>query len=125
MTANATLHLPTNFRRIRLERARDPGHADGDAGIGYTMIAPLKRDGLLDTDSARVFRAQCKVVRFRRGEDSVEGYLRRRPGAGGPSITSSRTAPKMMILASGWSVIASVLATMSRSWRMRARTPIA
>lgn len=80
MSATATIKLPANFRRVRLELAREPGHPEGDSGIGYTMIAPLKRDGLLDIDTARLFRAQCTVIRFRRGEDSVEGFLRRRPG---------------------------------------------
>lgn len=72
--------LPGNFRRIRLELAREPGHPGGDSGIGYTVIAPLDADGLLDIDSARHFRERCKVIRFKRGEDAVEGYLRRRPG---------------------------------------------
>lgn len=72
--------LPGNFRRIRLELAREPGHPEGDSGIGYTLIAPLEDDGLLDIDSARQFRERCKVIRFKRGEDAVEGYLRRRPG---------------------------------------------
>ena len=80
MNTSAALKLPANFRRIRLELARERGHPEGDAGVGYTIIAPLKRDGLLDIDSARLFRAHCKVIRFRRGEDSVEGYLRRKPG---------------------------------------------
>lgn len=80
MTTQAAVKLPGNFRRIRLELAREPGHPEGDAGIGYTMLAPLNRDGLLDVDTARLFREQCKVIRFRRGEDSVEGYLRRKPG---------------------------------------------
>jgi hypothetical protein len=72
--------LPGNFRRIRLELAREPGHPEGDAGIGYTLLAPLKPDGSLDIDKARHFREKCKVIRFRRGEESEEGYLRRRPG---------------------------------------------
>jgi len=80
MAASTTLNLPANFRRIRLELAREPGHPAGEVDIGYTMVAPLKSDGLLDIDTARHFREQCKVIRFRRGEESVEGYLRRRPG---------------------------------------------
>ena len=72
--------LPGNFRRIRLELAREPGHPEGEAGIGYTLLAPLKPDGRLDIDSARQFREMCKVIRFRRGEESEEGHLRRRPG---------------------------------------------
>lgn len=80
MAASTTLNLPANFRRIRLELAHESGHPAGEADIGYTMVAPLKSDGLLDIDTARHFREQCKVIRFRRGEESVEGYLRRRPG---------------------------------------------
>jgi hypothetical protein len=72
--------LPANFRRIRLELAREPDHPEGDPGIGYTLLAPLTSDGHLDIDSARYFREACKVVRFTRGEESEEGYLRRRPG---------------------------------------------
>ena len=72
--------LPANFRRIRLELAREPGHPQGEHGIGYTLIAPLSADGHLDVDAANYFREYCKVVRFKSGEDSVDGYLRRRPG---------------------------------------------
>jgi len=72
--------LPGNFRRIRLELAREPDHPEGDSGIGYTLLAPLKSDGLLDVEAARYFRDKCRVVRFKHGEDSEEGYLRRRPG---------------------------------------------
>lgn len=72
--------LPSNFRRIRLELAREPGHPEGDAGIGYTMLAPLTSDGHLDIDAARDFREQCKVIRFTQGKESEKGYLRRRPG---------------------------------------------
>ncbi|MGE0741011.1 MAG: hypothetical protein AB7O98_06680 [Hyphomonadaceae bacterium] len=72
--------LPGNFRRIRLELAREPDHPEGDSGIGYTVLAPLTTDGHLDIDCARRFREMCKVIRFSRGEESDEGYLRRRPG---------------------------------------------
>lgn len=72
--------LPGNFRRIRLELAREPGHPEGDSGIGYTLLAPLGPDGSLDIESARHLRDKCKVIRFRRGEESEDGYLRRRPG---------------------------------------------
>jgi hypothetical protein len=72
--------LPGNFRRIRLELAREHDHPAGDSGIGYTLLAPLTSDGALDIDMARHFRERCKVIRFKRGEESEEGYLRRRPG---------------------------------------------
>ena len=77
---NVAKDLPGNFKRIRLELAREPGRPDGDAGIGYSVLAPLKADGLLDVETAKQYRDKCTVIRFHEGEDSVEGYLRRRPG---------------------------------------------
>ena len=79
MTAAAAQTLPANFRRIRLELAREPRHPEGDARIGYTMIAPLDAEGRLDADTWRNFKQDCRVVRFHAVEDKEEGYLRRRP----------------------------------------------
>src|SRR5512147_572374 len=80
MSLNQAARLPSMFRRIRLELAREPGHPEGDSGVGYTVLAPLKADGQLDVENARRHRDDCKVIRFRSGEESQEGYLRRRPG---------------------------------------------
>ena len=81
MTAAAAQTLPANFRRIRLELAREPRHPEGDARIGYTVIAPLDAEGRLDAETWRRFKQECRVVRFRAVEDNnEEGYLRRRPG---------------------------------------------
>lgn len=80
MTANATLDLPANFRSIRLELAREPRHPEGDPHIGYTVIAPLEKDGRLDIETARAHKEACRVVRFHAAREHEEGYLRRRPG---------------------------------------------
>jgi hypothetical protein len=72
--------LPDTFRRIRLELAREPGRPSGDAGIGYTLVAPLDPEGRLDAEQANQHREACKVVRFHEGEESEIGFLRRRPG---------------------------------------------
>jgi hypothetical protein len=72
--------LPETFRRIRLERAREPGRPLGDPDIGYTLVAPLDAEGRLDAPEVRRHREACKVVRFHRGEESDIGYLKRRPG---------------------------------------------
>lgn len=80
MNAVAAQTLPTNFRLIRLELAREPGHPEGDPRFGYTMIAPLDAEGRLDAETWRSFKQDCRVVRFRAAEDNEEGYLRRRPG---------------------------------------------
>ena len=80
MNVHQVTRLPEMFRRIRLELAREAGHPEGDAGIGYTVLAPLTGDGHLDVETARRHREACKVIRFRAGEESQTGYLRRRPG---------------------------------------------
>lgn len=36
--------LPAQFRRIRIELAREPGHPEGYAGVAYVVIAPLAAD---------------------------------------------------------------------------------
>lgn len=72
--------LPDAFRRIRLERAREPGHPDGDARIGYWVVAPLSTDGHLDVEAARAHKRDCTVTRFRPDQEEEVGYLHRRPG---------------------------------------------
>jgi hypothetical protein len=72
--------LPAQFRCIRLQRAREAGHPDGDCDIGYVLIAPLTRDGRLDPALVREYGEHCTVSRFRPGADVVRGRLRRRRG---------------------------------------------
>ena len=72
--------LPSAFRRIRLELAREPSHPDGDGGVGYTIMAPLTKSGALDAELARTYRENCTVIRFNAGRESERGHLRRRPG---------------------------------------------
>lgn len=80
MTAIALNPLPENFRRIRLELAREPSHPEGDAHIAYSIIAPLDSEGRLDAETWRAFKQNCRVERFQPHKDNEEGYLRRRPG---------------------------------------------
>ncbi len=80
MSATSGTTLPDNFRRIRLELAREPRHPEGDPRIGYSVIAPLDDQGRLDADSWRAFKEKCRVVRFHPVQEREEGYLRRRPG---------------------------------------------
>jgi hypothetical protein len=80
MDAVMKTKLPANFRRIRLELAREPGHPAGDRDIGYVLIAPLDEGGRLDPDTARSFKDACTIVRRRDDEEPVRGWLRRRPG---------------------------------------------
>lgn len=73
--------LPAGFRRVRLERAREPDHPGGDAHIGYTLVAPLLDDGHIDGDLVRAHPERCTIVRFHHGAESMQGHLHR--GSGG------------------------------------------
>ncbi len=68
--------LPPAFRRIRLELAREKGHPEGSALIGYTLIAPLDANGRIDLDVWQKHHDFCRVVRFRPDEpDDIGGDL--------------------------------------------------
>jgi hypothetical protein len=72
--------LPANFRRIRLELAREKGHPQGSALIGYTFVAPLDANGRIDPDLWHQYHDFCRVVRFRPDEPDDVGHLVRKPG---------------------------------------------
>jgi CheY-like chemotaxis protein len=72
--------FPATFRRVRLALAREPGHPEGDPGIGYEFAAPLDPGGRIDADAWREHRHLCRAVRFRPDEAEEVGHLVRRPG---------------------------------------------
>jgi hypothetical protein len=72
--------LPANFRRIVLELAREPQHPNGDARIGYVVVAPLGDDGKVDAETASAFKQECRFSRVRSGETLEQGFLKRRAG---------------------------------------------
>jgi hypothetical protein len=72
--------LPHEFRQIRLELAREPGHPEGSNASGYDLIAPLDQDSRLSPDVWRAHKDACRVHRFREDEDDRVGRLARRPG---------------------------------------------
>lgn len=72
--------LPRNFRQIRLELAREPGHPEGSAAHGYAIIAPLDAEKKIDVKLWRIYRDSCRVVRFRPNEEDDLGHLVHRPG---------------------------------------------
>lgn len=69
-----------NFRKIRLELAREPKHPAGDSRIGYIIVAPLDAEDRIDIEAWRSGREFCRVTRFRPDEDEAHGHLVRRPG---------------------------------------------
>ena len=72
------LALPRQFREIRLELAREPGHPAGSRQHGYRLIAPLDTEGHIDANLWETHRVACRVARFRPGEDDEIGHLIRR-----------------------------------------------
>ena len=72
--------LPPEFRQIRLELAREPGHPEGSNATGSDLLAPLDRADRLSADIWRKHKEQCRVHRFREGEDDLVGHLARKPG---------------------------------------------
>lgn len=71
--------LPSAFRRIRLELAREPDHPAGSSKIGYVFVAPLNEDNRIDARLWRTNRDDCRVVRFRPRDEDV-GHLVHKPG---------------------------------------------
>jgi hypothetical protein len=67
--------LPSQFRQIHLELARECGRPEGDTDVAYTIIAPLDENGRIDPMLWRAFRHACRVARLRPGEDNFLGHL--------------------------------------------------
>ena len=49
--------LPPNFRRVRLELAREPDRPEGDAGTAYVITLPLDANDRLDVATAQHHRS--------------------------------------------------------------------
>jgi hypothetical protein len=66
--------------RIVMRLARNPGteYAEGDDHRGYTLVAPLTHDGLIDEDEYKREKNGWTVRRFAPDEDAQEGKLARR-----------------------------------------------
>ena len=66
--------------RIVMRMARNPGteFAGGDDHRGYSLLAPLTPDGLLDEESFAKARDACTVRRFAPDADPVDGRLARK-----------------------------------------------
>jgi hypothetical protein len=74
--------LPPQFRQIRLELAREPGHPEGDAAVGYVIVAPLDANDRIDAKLWRAHREACRIARLRPDQDDTLGHLIHRPGEG-------------------------------------------
>jgi len=74
--------LPAQFRRIRIELAREPTHPEGDTGVAYVIVAPLDANDRIDAKLWREHREGCRVARLRPGEEDRHGHLVHRQGTG-------------------------------------------
>ena len=74
--------LPPQFRQIRIELAREPGHPEGDASFAYVIVAPLDANDKIDPALWRTNREACRITRLRPGEEDDHGHLVHRQGGG-------------------------------------------
>lgn len=74
--------LPAQFRQIRIELAREPGHPEGDPDVAYVIIAPLDANDRIDPALWRVHREACRVARLRPDMPDEHGHLVHRQGGG-------------------------------------------
>lgn len=65
---------------VRMELAREKEHPMGDRNFGYDLVVPLTPDGTLDPEEWKKRKDDCRVRRFRPGEEDQIGKLRRKPG---------------------------------------------
>jgi hypothetical protein len=72
--------LPSQFRKIRLELAREPGHPEGAAAIAYVFVVPLDAEGQIESEVWKHHREACRVTRLRPDQDDSRGHLIHRPG---------------------------------------------
>jgi hypothetical protein len=74
--------LPVQFRQIRIELAREPGHPEGGASVAYLIIAPLDANDRIDPTHWREHREACRITRLRPDEEDEHGHLVHRQGGG-------------------------------------------
>ena len=74
--------LPAQFRKIRIELAREPDHPEGDAGVAYVILAPLDANDKIDPALWRAHREACRITRSRPSEEDEHGHLVHRQGGG-------------------------------------------
>lgn len=74
--------IPHNFRRVRLELAREPGHPEGSARDGYILVLPLDAQSRIDVEAWKEHRNLCRIVRFREDQEDEIGGLQRKQGGG-------------------------------------------
>ena len=67
--------LPPQFRQIRIALAREPNHPEGNASVGYVIVAPLDADDRIDAKLWREHREACRIARLRPNQPDDHGHL--------------------------------------------------
>src|SRR5260370_26857213 len=73
--------LPAQFRQIRIELAREPGHPEGDASVAYLIIAPLDANDRIDPTLWLEHHEACRITRLRQDEEHEHGRRGHRQGS--------------------------------------------
>ena len=64
---------------LRLGRNPEAGFPEGDDDMGYVIVAPLDKDGVLDPELWRANKERCTVFRFTPDHaDDADGWLTHR-----------------------------------------------
>lgn len=74
--------LPPQFRQIRIELAREPGHPEGERAVAYIIVAPLDPEDRIDAKLWRAHREACRIARLHPGQEDRRGHLVHRQGGG-------------------------------------------
>jgi hypothetical protein len=74
--------LPSQFRQIRIELAREPGHPEGERAVAYILIAPLDPEDRIDPKLWRAHRDACRITRLHPDQEDSRGHLVHRQGGG-------------------------------------------
>lgn len=69
--------LTSNFRHVRLLRAREKTKPEGVPDEGYDLLVPLDERGYLYAEDWKTHRVFCRVRRFTRGGEERVGLLQR------------------------------------------------
>ena len=74
--------LPSQFRQIRIELAREPGHPEGERSVAYIIVAPLDAEDRIDAKLWRAHREACRIARLHPDQEDRRGHLVHRQGGG-------------------------------------------
>ena len=85
--------LPPQFRQIRIELAREPGHPEGESDVAYVIVAPIDSDSRIDASLWRAHREACRIARLRPHKPLEHGHLVHRQGGGWAFHYNGSTLP--------------------------------